>query len=95
MNNSINKDKNKKLNEVIVIYGNYERELGEVLARQKFYKDDKFISDALHHYDVHLHTQINYAFNAILNIIEERTEEDRYPESLDDVIKLESKNNEQ
>ena len=81
----------KKLKDAIVIYGNYNRELGEVLARQKFYKDDKIVSDALHNYDVHLHTQINYAWNAIANIIEERTEENRYPESLDDVIKLESK----
>ena len=81
----------KKLKETIVIYGSYRHELGEVLARQKFYKDDKIVSDALHNYDVHLHTQINYAFNAILNIIEKRTEEEGYPESLDDVIKLESK----
>lgn len=79
----------KKLKDAIVNYGNYNRELGEVLARKKFYKDDKIMSNALHHYDVYLHTQINYAFNAILNIIEERTEEEKYPESLDDVIKLE------
>ncbi len=85
----------KKLKDAIVNYGNYNRVLGEVLARQKFYKDDKIMSDALHNYDVHLHTLINYAFNAILNVIEERTEEERYPESLDDVIKIESKKNEQ
>ncbi len=87
----MNKAELKKLKEAIVIYGNYKRELGEVLARQKFYKYDKIVSDALHNYDVRLHTQINYAWNAIANIIEERTKENRYPESLDDLIKLESK----
>ena len=71
----MNKAELKKLKDAIVNYGNYKRELGEVLARQKFYKDDKILYDALHHYGAYLITQTNYAWDAIANIIEERTEE--------------------
>lgn len=81
----------KKLKSAIVNYGNYKRESGEVIATKRFYTDDKILYDALHHYGAYLITQTNYAWNAIANIIEERTEENRYPESLDDLIKLESK----
>ena len=83
----------KKLKNAIVNYGNYKRESGEVVATKRFYTDDKILYDALHHYGAYLITQTNYAWNAIANIIEERTEEKRYPKSLDDIIKLESENN--
>ena len=87
----MNKVELKKLKEAIVIYGSYKRESGEVIATKRFYTDDKILYDALHHYGAYLITQTNYAWDAIANIIEERTGENRYPESLDDVIKLESK----
>ena len=72
----------KKLEATIDIYGSYKRDLGEVLARQKFYKDDEIILDALRKYEFHLRNKANYTFNTILNIIEERIGEERYPESL-------------
>lgn len=78
----MNKAEFKKLKDAIVNYGNYKRELGEVLARQKFYKDDKIVSDALHNYDVHLYTQINYAWNKIENIIKCNTGQNRLPENI-------------